>query len=278
MPILPLILGGASILGKLFGGGAQGQAQERGNQNNQQSILNQQMLGQWGTQQNSLLQSLLAGDRGAMDRYNTQQAATSNANNNASQEATSRYGVQQGATSTALNNQSQENMQRAQLGLQAPSVRARQSVLGSLMENMQPVSVEAKGQVRGRVPVISGGLTPAALSANTRQQGAALSKQALEAQLTGSDVPAATNFMGGVLQAPAATDFKSGILQAPEAVDYTKSILAPPQLGGYRQPGRGESVMSWLSTILNGASAVAPMLGGSRTSGNGLPVDPYGGG
>ena len=267
------ILAGAGLLGKLFGGTAKGSADERGNQNNYGLQQNQQALSQFNTQQNALLQSILAGGRDSIDRYQTQQGATTSALGNQSQEATGRYGIQQGATTTALGNQSQEGLQRARLGMDSGTARARQSIMGSLMANMQPVSVQAQGQVRGRVPVISGGLSASALSPETRQHGAELSKAALMAQLTGSDVPAATDFKGGILNAPAATDFRSGILDAPAATDYSKGIMAPPNQQGYQKAGKVESIMSLLSTILGGAGAVGQAKYGTPGSIPGIPFD-----
>jgi hypothetical protein len=262
---LPAVTG---VLSRLLGGGAKGAATERGNQNDFQQRQNQLELQRYGTNQNALLQALLAQDRGAMDRYGTQQAATTNALNSGSQEASSRYNTRQGATSRALESQSQEGMQRAQLGLQAPNVRARQSILGSLMQNMQPVSIETNERVRGSVPKISGGLTPAALDPTTRQHGGALMQAALQAQLTGSDVPKATNFMGGVLDAPAATDFRSGILQTPETTDFRSGVLTPPEMGGYRRAGRGESLLSGGSMVGGILSELLPFIlqgrGGGR--------------
>jgi len=267
---LPLLGMGLGLIGKLLGGGAKGAADERQNQNNAQAVQNQQALSQYGTQQSALLQALLAKGRDAQDQYQTRQGATTSALGQQSQEGTSRYNTRQGATTTALGQQSNENMQRAQLGLQAPSVRARQSVMGSLMQNLQPVSVEAQGQVRGRVPKITGGLTPEVLSPETRQHGAELSKAALMAQLSGSDVPAATNFMGGVLDAPPSTDFASGVLSAPEPTDYTKGIIAPPKLGGFKQAGRGESILSGLSM---GSGLLAELLPFLQRNGGGQAVN-----
>lgn len=273
----PAILAGASILGKILGGNAQGSAAERQNRNQFGQDQDRTAASLYGTQQNALLQALLARGRDTMDAYQTRQGATTSALGNQSQEATGRYGIQQGATTSALANQSQENIQRAELGLRAPTARARQSVMGSLMANMQPVTVEGGNpRLAGRVPKISGGLTPAALGADTRQHGAELSKAALMAQLTGSDVPAATDFRSGILQAPSATDFKAGILDAPESIDYSKGLMAPPQLQGYQRPGRGESVMSFLSMLLSGVgdtgsaamNARAPQFGiGARNTG-----------
>ena len=270
----------AGILGSLLGGAGRGQAQERTNQNDFQQRQNQLELGRYGTQQNALLQALLAQDRGAMDRYSTRQGATSNALNNQSQEATSRYGVQQGAQSRALESQSAEGLQRARLGLEAPNVRARQSILGSLMANMQPVSIEGGNpQVMANMPRISGGLTPAALDPTTRQHGGALMQAALQAQLSGSDVPAATNFRGGVMQQPEATDFRSGVLETPETTDFRGGVMSPPELAGYQQPGRGESWLSGGSTIASILSQLIPLIAGrNNTSGNNLPIDPDGGG
>lgn len=244
--MLGAITGIAGLVGKLLGSGAEKAAQERQNQNQNQLIQNQQAVNLYGTQQQALLQALLAQGRDVQDRYQTRQGATTSALGQQSQEGTSRYNTRQGATTTALGQQSNEALQRAQLGLAAPTARARQSVMGSLMENMQPVQVEATGRTRGRVPTITGGLTPAALGANTRQHGAELSKAALLAQLSGSDIPAATNFQGGILAAPPATDFAGGVLAAPEATDYTKGIIAPPKLPGFKEAGKGESIMAGL--------------------------------
>lgn len=268
------------ILGTLLGGMGRGAAQERQSQNDFQQRQNQLLLGQYNTQQNALLQALLAGDRGAVDRYQTQQGATSNALNNTSQEATSRYGIRQGAEQRALESESGENMQRARLGLEAPGIRARQSVLGSLMQNMQPVSIEGGNErVRANMPRITGGMTPAALDPTTRQHGGALMQAALQAQLSGSDVPQRTNFRGGVMQAPEATNFAGGILQTPETTDFRSGILPPPNLGGYRQPGRGESLLSGGGIVGGILSQLLPFIQGrNNTSGNNLPVDPYGGG
>jgi hypothetical protein len=267
----------AGLLGSLLGGAGRGAAQERTNQNDFQQRQNQLQLGQYGTQQNALLQALLGQDRSAMDRYSTRQQATSSALGQGSQEATSRYGIQQGAQQRALESQSQEGMQRAQLGLQAPRERARQSLLGSLMQNMQPVTIEGgNAQVMANMPRISGGLTPAALDPTTRQHGGALMRAALEAQLSGSDVPAATNFRGGVMQQPEATDFRSGVLESPDMPNFRRDgVLQPPQMGGYQQPGRGESLLSGGSIVGNLLSQLLPLLQQGRSGGS-APSDENG--
>jgi hypothetical protein len=249
---IPLITSGVSLLGKLFGGGAKGQADERGQQNQFIADANRNRLQQYGTQQNALLSSLLAGGRDKMDAYQTRQGASTNAMQG-----------QQAATSNALNNQSQEGLQRAQLGLQAPSVRARQSVMGSLMKNLQPTRIQSAPGQQGHTSSITGGLSAAALDPTTRQHGDELMNSALMAQLSGSDVPAATDFKSGI------QDWKSSVLDVPEATDYSKGILAPPVMQGYKEPGKMES-------ILSGGGMLGGILGELlklRGGGNAAPPD-----
>lgn len=113
------------------------------------------------------------------------------------------FNTRQNATSHALDAEESGKLNRAQLGLQAPTVRARQSILGSMMENMQPVTVSGLPEgLRGHVPTISGGLTPAMLSDTTRAHGKELQRAALAAQMSGSDIPGATDFKSGILDAP----------------------------------------------------------------------------
>jgi len=252
MPIPWLaIAGGASLLGKLLGGGAKGAADERGNENAFTLGRNQQALSQYGTQQNALLSSLLAQGNEATSRYNTNQGATTAATSGL-----------QNATSRALEAGSAEGMDRARLGLQAPSIRARQSVLGSLMKNLQPTRIQSPAGQRGHESSITGGLSASALDPTTRQHGDALMQAALMAQLTGSDVPAATDFKSGI------QDWKGSVLDVPEATDYSKGLLAPPELGGYKRAGKWESVLS-------GGGILAQILGellkgggsGARTDG-----------
>ncbi len=204
----------APIVSKLIGKAAGGAADARAGEN--QFSLGQDQLrnSQYGTQQSALLQALLAKDRGAMDRYGTQQGATTAAT----------QGLQS-ATSNALSNQSAEGLQRAQLGLQAPGVRAKQSI-------------QTNSRVAASKPTISGGMSASALDPTTRQHGDELMKAALQAQLSGSDVPAATDFKSGI------QDWKSTVLAPPEATDYSAGILTPPKLTDYKGPGKMESFLS----------------------------------
>jgi hypothetical protein len=235
--LIPAISAGLPLLGKLLSGGAKGAAAERGGQNDFTLARNSQALSQYGTQQNALIQSLLAKGQEATNRYNTNQGATTAATSGL-----------QNATSRALEAQSGEGMQRAQLGLQAPSVRARQSVLGSLMKNLQPVKIQGPAGQAGHTSSITGGLSASALDPTTRQHGDELMKAALMAQMTGSDIPKATDFQSGI------QDWKGSVLDVPEATDYSKGIIAPPELGGYKDAGKGES-------LLAGGGMLASILG-----------------
>lgn len=186
--------GGVGDIASVLGSAGQQAGNQRFGENNQALDLNRAKASVYGTQQNALLNALLAKESGGMDRYR----------------------AQQGATQTALGQQSNEGLQRAQLGLQAPSTRARQSVLGSLMKNMQDVNIQGPASQQGHVPTITGGMRPSNLDPTTRGHGEALMQAALQAQLTGSDVPAATDFKSGVLTAPGETDFQSGLIDPPD--------------------------------------------------------------
>ncbi len=89
------------LIGSLLSGGAKGQSQERANKNAYAEGANRNALSQYGTQQNALLTTLIAGGRDKMDGYQTKQGATTNAMQG-----------QQSATTNALNSQSAEGLQR----------------------------------------------------------------------------------------------------------------------------------------------------------------------
>lgn len=222
---IPLITAGAGLLGKIFGAGAQGAANQRQADNSQTA------------QQNALLASL----------YNTRQSAATNA-----------YNTRQGATTNALNAEEAGKLNRAQLGLTAPTMRAKQSILGSMMENMQPVTAtNTNPRLAGRIPTINGGLTPAMLSDTTRAHGKELQRAAMEAQFSGSDIPAATNFQSGILDP---TLLESPLLQAPKGAGTLEKVLG----GG-----------GLLGSILG---SIGELMEERPRSGHNLPIDPYGGG
>ena len=183
--MLPAILAGAGLLGKLFGGAAHESANQRGAENNQAS------------QRNALLAQL--------------------------------YGMRQNATTDALRAGSAEKLAQGNLALDqkklalgAPSVRAGQSVRGSIMQNAQPFSVSGlPPKIAASIPQISGGLSPALFNADTRALGGEMTRKALIDQLKGDTFDPMTP-----------TDFQSGILSPPKMEDYQKSGLLEKILGG----------------------------------------------
>lgn len=128
-------------------------------------------------------------------------------------------------------------MNRSQLGMQAPSTRTRQALLGSLIQNARTARVTPPSGIR--MGTVTGGLDlDTLLNAAARQAGGTLQRQATSALESGSDVPAFTDARAGLTPV-------SGSMQ-------------------YQQPGRMES-------ILSGGGILASLIGalGSAAQGNG---------
>lgn len=78
----------------------------------------------------------------------------------------------------------------AKLNLEAPGMRAQNSVRGDILANAQPLSITGPiTHTGGKMPTISGGLSPALLSDNTRSLGKDMSRQALMSQMAGDFQP-----------------------------------------------------------------------------------------
>lgn len=147
------------------------------------------------------------------------------------QQALSKYGIDQGARQNLLGQQEQATLNRAQLGMQAPNVRMKQALLGSLIQNMQSAKVTPPSGIR--MGQVSGGVDPSSLlNAGARAGGGEMQRQALMALLTKSDVPAATDFV-------------------------RDGTVAAPQMGGFKQAGRGESLMSLLGLLGSAGGAIS---------------------
>ncbi len=203
LPLLPLLMAAGPLIGKITGGAAAGSAAQRGAENNS------------AAQRNALLAQL--------------------------------YGMRQNATGDALRSESAEklgqantDLDRRKFAITAPSVRANQSVRGSILQNAQPVSLSGlPDRVASRVPTISGGLTPAMFNADTRALGGEMTRKALIDQLAGDNFDPMEK-----------TDFKSGILPAPQLEEYQKAgllekILGGIGLGGSIVGGIGEASDAW---------------------------------
>ena len=267
LPLLLPLLSAIPSVAKMFGGGAKGASEERDKRNVFTTGQNTAETARYGTAQNALLQSLLAKGNEATSRYGTKQGATTGA----------MQGLQ-GATSRALEGQSQEGIELAKLGLTAPSVQAKQSIMGSLMKNMQPRQFTAPARQAGHLTQMRGGMSPANLDPGTRELGAKMIEAALKDP--NANIPKATDFMGGV------QDWKSTVLDQPEATDYSKGLMKPPELKGYENAGKGESGMSLAGIIggLGGELLPALLAGGGGGGGkapitlsNQMPM-PYSGG
>lgn len=178
--MLGAILGGAGLLGKLFGGAAKGSADQRASENTQTSQRNALLAQLYGMNQNAQMNALQSGS----------------------------------AEKLAQGNQ---ELDQRKLALTAPSVRAGQSVRGSIMQNAQPVTLSGlPDRISSRIPTISGGLSPALFNADTRALGGELTRKALIDQLKGDEFAPMerTNFQSGVLPQPKLEDFQqSGLLE-----------------------------------------------------------------
>lgn len=135
------------------------------------------------------------------------------------------YGTQQNALLNLLG----ADIAQRQHQLSAPNQRGRTALLGSLMQNMQPVQISGLSpRLQGRVPTFSGGLNPSAISPQARQMGGLMQQGAIEGQQRGD------NF-------------------AP----LKDSLIPPPQMAGYQNAGRGESILSGVGI---GASLLGQLL------------------
>lgn len=189
------LLTGAGLLGKVFGGAGKGAADQRMSEN-QQALQRSQLLAQlYGINQNAQSQALQSGANERLAQGNLD-----------------------------LNQRNFQQDQR-QFALQAPSVRGRQAVRGSLMQNLQPASISGlPSRIQANIPQLSGGLTPAALSPEVRQMGGMLQRDAILGQLRGDPVDTFAPMQP--------TNFQSGVLTPPQIAELEKSGLLEKILGG----------------------------------------------
>lgn len=195
-----------SALGSIFGGAAGRSADRRQVQNNQ--TLNQ----------NQLLAQL----------YNTRQNAQMNARSLASGE--------RGRNASIDLDRRQHQQDQRRFALQAPGVRASQSVRGSIMANAQPVSLSGlPSDVASRMPRISGGMSPANFTPETRQLGQELTRHALISQLQGDQIDQ---------------------FDPLETTDFDSAIMQQPTMGTYNNnPGLLENILGGLGLGLSAVGA-----------------------
>jgi len=99
-----------------------------------------------------------------------------------------RYRIEQLAKMSAANLTEEATQDRADRQLTNAKDRAQQVGLGDLMANVQDVEIGGLPSYINQVK-FSGGLRPSALGPMSRQAGTNLAQQALQAQMTGSDIP-----------------------------------------------------------------------------------------
>lgn len=137
-------------------------------------------------------------------------------------------------------------LQRAQMGIDAPMARTKQAAFGDALHNVQDVNFNFQPKT-GSLPNfnITGGLRPSLFGANARNAGSELSRQALLALMTKSDVPSASS----AIDMPAAGALPT--LQGP-----THSGALEKTLGGV---GLGSSILGGLGQALKNRPAMPTM-------------------
>lgn len=161
----------------------------------------------------------------------TERASQNDFTQTQNQQALSKYGIDQSARTALTNTQEGAVMDRAKMGVNAPMARAKQSLIGSILQNLQSAKITAPAGIR--MGQMSGGLDPSSLlNAGARQGGAEMQRQALMALMNKSDVPAQTDYV-------------------------SSGTVAAPQMGQFKQAGKGESLMSLLSLLGSAGGAIA---------------------
>lgn len=168
---------------------------------------------------------------GAIAKNKQKNRETENAQTNTSNDRLmDQYRQQQQALVQLLGLQSGEqsrhadiDLDRKKFSLDAPGTRGKQALLGSLMQNLQPAKFTGLDpRIMARMGNVQGGLSPSAIGPLARQMGAEMQQNALKGQRAGD------NFMP--LER---TNFQGGLLPAPE-------------LGGFKGPGKAESILGLL--------------------------------
>jgi hypothetical protein len=155
-------------------------------------------------------------------------AAEGTANQAQSRAAVDRYSAEQLAKLGGARLLEDATKDRADRFLTDAQTRARQVGLGDLLANVQDVNI---GGLPSYIPHIgiSGGLRPSALGPNARAGGQNLSRMALEAQLSGSDIP--------------------------NLPDVSGIGTPPPELAALPQSGKLDSILNMLGYAGLGAGA-----------------------
>ena len=174
-----------AILGGLGAIGAN-KSRNREAQNNANLVGNQEALQQWQTMQQALMNALIGGSRENIDNARI-------------------------------------DLDRRNFSLQAPNVRGQQALVGSLLQNLQPVKLSGLNpQIASRMPQITGGLNPSAIGPLARQMGLLMQQNAVSGQQKGDQFDPLVK------------------------TDFLKGLIPAPKLAGYQGPGKAESILGIL--------------------------------
>lgn len=190
------------------------------------------------------LMAILAGAGGLANVFGGAAKGMAGDRNLANATQAQTYNTQQQTELDLLRQREAAVQDRANRALTAPAQRTRQAVIAQMLANYRPTSVS--GLPAGvSIPQTSGGALSALMgSPQAKQSLELLTRQALLAQLTGSDVPDLPDTAGARVKAP-----------------------------GYQKAGRLESILSGMGLIGGAAGAFAGMRGGGG-GGGGSAVAP----
>jgi len=240
MAALPAITAGAGLLGKLFGGAAKGSADQRYGENNQR--LNQAQI---------------------QNQYELQRAQTMN------QDAINRAQLQSTDGWNRTNAQQSDSFNRAHLDLnrrafsqQEPDAQAMQALRGSLLSRIQPMQMSGlSDRVSARMPKMNSIID--AIGPDARQAGSLLAQRGLS----------------GLQSGPTQFDELPALSLPPDLVLPPALNIPPATLMALQKSGLLEKIMGGLGlagSVVGGLGALRSS--GKPTSGNGLPIDEFGGG
>lgn len=148
----------------------------------------------------------------------------------------------------------QLDLARRQFQQNEPGVQARQAAIGSLLQRLQPLAMSGlSDRVNARMPRMNSLID--ALGPEARQAGGLLAQRGLSGLQSGG------------------TQFDP--LSAPSMPALN---LPPAQVAALQQSGMLERILGWSGLIGSTVGALGDFGQGNNTSGNNLPIDPYGGG
>lgn len=172
-----------------------------------------------------------------------------NQNANALTAAQLQQGAQSANNATLLQalglNRQAEN-DRARIGMEAPSTRTRQALLGSLLQHARSTRVTPPSGIR--MGAVSGGVDlDALINAAARGAGGTLQRQATTALETGSDVPAPMEATSRLTPVGAATPYRNagGLESAVTGGGLLAALLSTLA----RQNGRGNGASRPLTAL-----------------------------